>query len=156
MQDIIQPIIIPQFMFMFMDDKAPPHRACVVTSQASATMWPPELLSLQKSGSIRFIRLLSSAYLGSGCKGSRLRRVFQISLSQQNFPAPLGGSRGSPRPDEIYSSSSKFWVCPGVSSQLALPSTNFHGTLEASRWMYSGQKQMTETMKKKIHLRFDT
>lgn len=39
----------------------------------------------------------------------------------QHFPAPPGGSGGVPRPDEIYNPSSGFWVCPRVSSQLAVP-----------------------------------
>ena len=36
---------------------------------------------------------------------------------QPHSPAPPGGSRGIPRPEEIYNPSSGFWVCLGVSSQ---------------------------------------
>lgn len=50
---------------------------------------------------------------GSGRSGSRLSRVFHLSLSpRQCFPAPPGGSRGVPRPDEIYNPSSELWVYP--------------------------------------------
>ncbi len=37
---------------------------------------------------------------------------------QQSFPAPLGGSRGVLRPDEMWNPSSVCWVYPGVSYQL--------------------------------------
>jgi len=40
---------------------------------------------------------------------------------------PPGGSRGVPRPDEIYNPSSGFWVCPGVSSQLDVPGKPLRG-----------------------------
>lgn len=64
--------------------------------------------------------------------GSRLIRIFQISL----FPAPSGGSFGVPRPDEIHSLSSMFWVNPGVSYQLCVPrKLSVEGVLEGSWWL---------------------
>ena len=60
------------------------------------------------------------AYLESGCGGSRLG-YFRHPFSQQHFPAPTGGPPGITGPDGMYCTSSKFWVCPGRSSQLVLP-----------------------------------
>ncbi len=47
-----------------------------------------------------------SSYLGLGCGSNKLSWALQTSFTLV------------PRPDEIYNPSSKFWVCPGVSSQL--------------------------------------
>lgn len=48
---------------------------------------------------------------------------------EQHVPAPPGGSKGIPRPDEIYNPSSEFWVF----SQSVIPrKPPKGGTLEAS------------------------
>ena len=56
--------------------------------------------------------------VGRVMRGSSLIRVFQTSVSQQTFPAPLGGI---PVFDKICSPSGEFWVYPWVSSQLDAP-----------------------------------
>lgn len=64
-----------------------------------------------------------SAYLRLGNGGRRLSPVFQTSFSlhQEHFPGLPGGSRGIPIPDGMHNPSIKFWVYPGVPSQLDVP-----------------------------------
>jgi len=67
------------------------------------------------------LRPLASVYLGPGRGGSRLRRCSRCPCLQQRFPAPHGGPRGVPRPEEICNLSSLFCVYPRAFYQLDVP-----------------------------------
>ncbi|TWW75437.1 hypothetical protein D4764_13G0000990 [Takifugu flavidus] len=76
------------------------------------------------------IHPFSTAYPGSGCGGSSLRREAQTSLSPATPLAHPEGSPGVPRPVERHSLSNVSWVFPGSPTGGTCPE---HLTREASR-----------------------